>query len=184
MPGADWLVGGDRRAAAAERIYAAAASLIARDGINNLDIDKLAKAVHCSRATIYRHAGGKADIRNVVLARAAARIADSVRADVENLTGRERVVAAIRLSLRQIRADPLGQTIISAIRGGTREVAWFAESPLLADFATDLAGLDGADPLAAKWVVRTVLSLMYWPTEDDEVERRLVENFVAPAFAK
>jgi hypothetical protein len=33
-------------------------------------------------------------------------------------------------------------------------------------------------------VVRTVLSLMYWPVGDDEAERKLVERFVAPAFAR
>lgn len=33
-------------------------------------------------------------------------------------------------------------------------------------------------------VVRVVLSLMYWPAENDEAERRLVEKYVAPAFAE
>lgn len=76
MPGNDWIVGGNRRTIAAERIYAAATDLITRYGLNALDIDKLAREVHCSRATIYRRAGGKAQIRDVVLTRAAARIAD------------------------------------------------------------------------------------------------------------
>ena len=60
MARSDWLVGGDRRTAAAERIYAAATDLIARDGMDAFDIDTLAARVHCSRATIYRYAGGKA----------------------------------------------------------------------------------------------------------------------------
>ena len=51
MPRDDWLVGGDRRTAAAERIYAAATDLIAQDGA--LDVDILASRVHCSCATIY-----------------------------------------------------------------------------------------------------------------------------------
>lgn len=87
MPGNDWIVGGNRRTIAAERIYAAATDLITRYGLNALDIDKLAREVHCSRATIYRRAGGKAQIRDVVLTRAAARIADGVRSDVETLRG-------------------------------------------------------------------------------------------------
>ena len=52
----DWLVGGDRRTAASERIYAAATDVIARGGLEALDVDSLAARVHCSRATIYRHA--------------------------------------------------------------------------------------------------------------------------------
>ena len=75
----DWLVGGDRRTAAADRIYAAATDLIARDGFEAFDIDALAARVHCSRATIYRHAGGKAEIRDAVLVRAAAQIVETVR---------------------------------------------------------------------------------------------------------
>ncbi|MDC9007591.1 TetR/AcrR family transcriptional regulator [Mycobacterium marinum] len=184
MPNDDWLVGGDRRRAAADRIYDAATDLIAHEGINQLDIDRLATLVHCSRATVYRYVGGKNDIRNVVVKRAAARIADSVRSAVENLSGRERVVAAIILSVQRIRADPLGQLMISSIHGGTQEVAWLADSPLLAGVASDLTGLAGGDPHAARWVVRVVLSLMYWPAESEDVERLMVERFVAPVFAE
>ena len=70
----DWLVGRDRREVAAERIYAAAADLIARRGLEALTIESLAAAVHCSPATIYRHAGGKAVILDGVLVRVSARI--------------------------------------------------------------------------------------------------------------
>lgn len=168
MPGNDWIVGGNRRTIAAERIYAAATDLITRYGLNALDIDKLAREVHCSRATIYRRAGGKA----------------GVRSDVETLRGRERVVAAILLSLQRIRSDPLGKLMFGSIHGGAGELAWLTESPLLADFATELTGIAGGDPQGAKWVVRVVLSLMYWPAENDEAERRLVEKYVAPAFAE
>lgn len=38
-------------------------------------------------------------------------------------------------------------------------MTWFNASPLLAGFATDLAGLTGGDPQAAHWVIRVVLSL-------------------------
>lgn len=122
--------------------------------------------VHCSRATIYRYVGGKNEIRNVVLARAAARIADAVREELEHLSGRERLVSSIILSLQKVRCDPVGKVMIASIRGGTGEVAWLAKSPLLADVATELAGLAGGDPQAAEWVVRVVLSLMFWPGQD------------------
>jgi hypothetical protein len=71
-----------------------------------------------------------------------------------------------------------------AIDGWTRanEMVWLTGSPLLARFATDLAGLTDSDPQAAHWVARVVLSLMYWPAGDDETERQVVQRFVAPAF--
>lgn len=56
----DWLVGRNRRDEAADRIYAAAATLLARHGYDAFSIDALAAAVHCSPATIYRHTGARA----------------------------------------------------------------------------------------------------------------------------
>jgi AcrR family transcriptional regulator len=182
MPRADWLVGGDRRALAVERIYGAATDMVAREGPDALDIDTLARRVHCSRATIYRYVGGKAEIRDAVVTRAASRIVESVRQTVQNMSGPERVVTAITMALRLIRADPLYQLMISPV--GANEMVWLTGSPLLAGFATDLTGLTDADPEAARWVVRVVLSLMHWPAGDDETERQIVERFVAPAFTK
>ncbi|WP_201377472.1 TetR/AcrR family transcriptional regulator, partial [Mycobacterium intracellulare] len=85
----DWLVGGDRRVAAVERIYDAAIELMRHNGMNAIDIDELAARVHCSRATIYRYVGGKAQIRDGVVARVAIRIAASVHSRVEMLSGPE-----------------------------------------------------------------------------------------------
>jgi AcrR family transcriptional regulator len=183
VPRDDWLVGGDRRAIAAERIYDAATDLIAHEGLDAFDIDRLAAHVHCSRATVYRYAGGKAEIRDVVLARSAAGIIDAVRSAVHDKTGTERVVTAITLALKRIRSDPLCQLMISSVRG-IDAMTGLTASPLLAGFATELAGLTENDPQAAQWVVRVVLSLMYWPAEDDHAERELVQRFVAPAFAE
>ncbi len=178
----DWLVGGDRRAIAAERIYAAATDMITREGLDAFDINSLAKRVHCSRATIYRYVGGKAEIRDAVVARVASRIVETVRQTVDTMSGPERVATAITVALKLIRADPLRQLMISPVRAN--EMVWLTGSPLLAGFATELTGLSDRDPEAAQWVVRVVLSLMYWPVEDERAERELVQRFVAPAFAK
>jgi AcrR family transcriptional regulator len=178
----DWLVGGDRRAAAAERIYAAATELVASDGIEALDIETLASRVHCSRATIYRCAGGKRQIQDAVIERSAARIAEQVRSAVDGLTGSERIVTAITVALREIRSDPLRQSMFSAIRGA-EERAWLTESPIVARLAADLNGLTDDDTEAGQWILRVVLSLVYWPVGDADVEHRMVERFMTPAFA-
>jgi AcrR family transcriptional regulator len=181
MPRDDWVVGGDRRKAAAERIYDVATDLITREGLETFDIETLAARVHCSRATIYRYAGGKAEIRDAVVARSAARIVETVRQTVENLRGSERIVTAITVALKLIRADPSGQLMFNSIRAN--DVVWLTGSPLLAGFATDLTGLTDRDPQAARWVVRVVMSLLYWPVGDTATEREIVQRFVAPAFA-
>ena len=181
MPRDDWVVGGDRRKAAAERIYDVATDLITREGPESFDIETLAARVHRSRATIYRYAGGKAEIRDAVVARSAARIVETVRQTVENLRGPERVVTAITVALKLIRADPSGQLMFNSIRAN--DVVWLTGSPLLAGFATELTGLTDRDPQAAQWVVRVVMSLLCWPVGDTATEREIVQRFVAPAFA-
>ncbi|CAM3856659.1 TetR family transcriptional regulator [Mycobacterium frederiksbergense] len=177
--GHDWLIGADRRTAAAERIYSAAAVLMGRGGIDEVDIDALAAAVHCSRATVYRHAGSKAQIRDAVLARSAARIVATVRAAVAELAGPDRVQTAILVALREIRADPLAATVVDA--PGSRSLT---ASDAVMRYAAEFAGVTDDDPEAAAWIVRVVLSLLYWPATDLATERRMLERFLAPAFGR
>lgn len=179
MPRDDWLVGGDRRAVAAERIYAVATEMIAQRGLDAFDIDALAARAHCSRATIYRHVGGKAQIRDGALVRATARIVDTVRHAVNGMTGSDRVVTAVAVALEEIRSDPLGRLMIG--RTNTQEVTGIA-SPAIAGLAVELTGIAVDDPLAAQWIVHLVLSLAYLPVGDSTVERKMLRRFVAPAF--
>lgn len=178
LAGTDWLIG-DRRAAAAERIYAAATELIARDGIEAFDIAALEARVHCSRATIYRHVGGKSQIRDAVLARNAERIIEAVRGAVDGLGGPERAVTAVTVALERIRTDPLGQALITSMRGAP-EMAWILESPLPKALAAELAGYAEDDAPAGQWIVRVVLSLVYWPVADPVAERAMLQRFLTP----
>ncbi|WP_458316956.1 TetR/AcrR family transcriptional regulator [Mycolicibacterium brisbanense] len=178
--GEDWLVGGDRRAHAAERIYAAATELVARDGLDSLDIDAIAARVHCSRATVYRYAGGKSEIRDAVLSRLAARIVEEVRRQVDGLSGADRVLTAIVVALRLIRSDPMADLLMTSLRSGSG--GGLTESDAVTGFATELAGLADGDGAAADWIVRVVLSMLFWPGADEASERRMLDRFVAPAF--
>lgn len=176
----DWLAGGDRHELAAERIYAAAARLIARRGLDRFDLDSLARAAHCSRATLYRHAGGKTQIRDEVLARSAKRINSSVLESVKELTGADRVVEAIRVALREIRSDPVASQVYAPGRPGN--AALLAASSMLARFAAESAGVDPANAAAAQWINRVSLSLLFWPGRDEAAEAEMLRAFVAPAF--
>ena len=176
----DWVVGGDRRAAAAERIYAAAVDLVLRDGLDGLDIDSLAQRVHCSRATIYRYAGGKAQIRDAALLRVAASITDTVRREVDELSGPERVVTAIAVALRQIRSDPIRRLMMSSSKA--LDLSHLHASPVLSALAAELTGIGDDDPAAAMWIVHVVLSMAYLPVGDDQLETEVLRRFVSPAF--
>ncbi|MGC2654055.1 MAG: TetR family transcriptional regulator [Mycobacterium sp.] len=176
----DWVVGGDRRAAAADRIYAAATDLVVREGLSAFDIDTLAAQVHCSRATIYRYAGGKAQIRDAVLMRLSAGIINTVRRAVDGLSGPERVVTAITVALEQIRSDPLRRLMLSSTN--PPKLGELHSSPVLRHLAADLTGITEDDPEAAQWIVRVVVSLAYWPLANSRVEQQVLRRFIAPAF--
>lgn len=181
MAGDDWVVGGDRRTAAAERIYAAATDLVLSEGFDALDICAVATRVHCSRATIYRYAGGKAHIRDVVLMRLAASIIDSVRNAVQGLNGPQRVITAIAVALEQIRADPLRRLMLSHTT--SIDLGDLHRSPLLSHLAAELTGITDNDLQAAQWIVRIVVSLAWWPIDSSHTEEQLLHRFVAPAFS-
>ena len=182
MRSEDWLAGGNRHELAAERIYGAATSLIARRGLDRFDLDSLAEAAHCSRATIYRHAGGKTQIRDEVLARSARRINSAVIKAADGLTGGDRVVEAISVALREIRSDPVASQVFTPGRPGN--VALLADSGMLARFAAESAGLNPDDTAAAQWINRVTLSLLFWPGHDEATETRMLRSFVSPAFHK
>lgn len=181
-PGDDWLVGGDRRVAAAERIYAAAAVLIARHGLDGFSIDMIADEIHCSRATIYRYAGGKTEIRDAVVTRAATRILDTVRVRIRDLRGSQRVITAIMLALKLIRADPLGRLMIGSI-GDAQSGSWITGSAVVDGFAAEMIGCTEPDPTAAQWLIRVFMSMLLWPGDNADAEYQILQRFFAPAFS-
>jgi AcrR family transcriptional regulator len=174
------LVGRDRRSEAADRIYSAASDLISRKGFDAFTIDALAEKVHCSPATIYRQVGGKTVILDGIIQRFSMRIVSAVRESIEELSGSDRVVTAIVVALKHIRAEPLGQLMMGTIRPNS-DSGWLTSSPLVAAFAEEMTGR--MDTLAAQWLIRVTLALWYWPVHDDDTEYDLIRRFIGPPFA-
>ncbi|MUL65593.1 TetR family transcriptional regulator [Mycobacterium sp. CBMA 234] len=167
----DWLIGADRRDAGMERIYAAAAASAAAHGLDRLNIDEIAASVGCSRATVYRHVGGKQELRDGVLARAIARVGRQIADAVAGHAGPERIAVAVLSAVRVVRADPVASGLVRA--GASVDF----DSPRLARAAGELSGT--ADPLLAAWIVRVVLSLLCWPLPDEKAEELVVRRYVA-----
>jgi AcrR family transcriptional regulator len=181
MPRHDWLVGRDRQSEAAERIYSAAADLIARRGYEAFTIEALAARVHCSPATIYRHAGGKAAIRDAVVAIQATRIVDTARQAIKELTGSDRVVTATIVALQGLQSDPLAHLMQSMHATPVSE--WITSSPAVTGFAAEMLGLENDDPLAAQWIIRVFLALWCWPVKDADVQRAMLQRFLGPPYS-
>jgi AcrR family transcriptional regulator len=181
MPRHDWLVGRDRQSEAAERIYAAAAELIARRGYDAFTIEALAAQVHCSPATIYRHAGGKVAIRDAVVAIQATRIVDTARDAIKELTGADRVVTATVVALRGLQSDPLAHLMQTTHETPIRK--WITDSPAVNGFAYEMLGLQSDDPLAAQWLIRVFLALWCWPLKDADDQLAMLQRFLGPPFS-
>jgi len=180
MAQTDWLLGRDRRSEATERIVAAAADLISRWGYGAFTIEALAAEVHCSPATIYRHTGGKAAIRDTVIALHAERIVDAARDAIADLRGPERVVTATITALERLRSDPLAHLMRQMHPDPTDE--WVTNSPAITAFAAEMLGADNDDPLAAQWLIRVFLALWCWPVKDLADQRAMVRRFLGPSY--
>lgn len=181
MPQTDWLVGRDRHSEAAERIYAAAAELIADIGYEAFTIEALAARTHCSQATIYRRAGGKTAIRDAVVAIHGTQIVQTVRDAIRDLSGPNRVVAATIVALRHVRAHPLTQLFRSMDMNSGSE--WLTNSPAVKGFAAEMLGTEDPDPLAAQWLIRVFLAVWCWPLKDTEAEMAMLQQHFAASFA-
>lgn len=176
----DWLVGGERRDAARERLVAHAAAIIARRGLDAFDLDELGRRAHCSRATIYRHAGGRAALIESVLAATSAPVLDAIRASVADLTGPERARTAITETLRALRGDRVIRQFLRPdnLIDATPTVL---SSPAVHAVAADLVGVDPDDPADARFLIRSVLAMLLWPAGPEE-ESRSAESIVAGIF--
>jgi AcrR family transcriptional regulator len=172
----DWVLKADRSAEARDRIMSTASEFVSRNGFEALTINALAAELNCSPATIYRHAGGKAEILERLIFAFSQRIIGSIRQAIAGMEGTERVATAIIVALDLMRGEPLGKLMIGGLGhdGGT-----VTASPFVAKMAEEMIGR--SDPLAAQWLIRITFALWYWPAKDKHTEHELVKRFAAPS---
>jgi AcrR family transcriptional regulator len=167
----------DRRRRTAEQgILDAAGELFAVHGIGAVAMGDVARAAGCSRATLYRYFADRRELHVAYVHREARRVGALVAADAARVADPERrLTTAVLSALRHVRETP-------------SLVAWFATGEAaatagLAQASPVIEALGGTvvpDPLAARWVVRVVVSLLTAPGRDAAEERTLVERFVVP----
>lgn len=152
----------DRSDRARALLVDAATAMIRQNGVDRFDINELARRAHCSRATVYRHIGGKAAIIEAVLTASSAQVTAQVVDLTHHLRGRERAVTAVEVALREIRRDRVTQQLLTSRRlQGAVPAA--LTSPAITEMAIALLGLDAGDVAGAQWVIRAFLALAVWP---------------------
>lgn len=162
----DWLLGSTRDRYARDRLLTVASALLVETGIDRFAVSEVARRAYCSRATVYRHVGGKAAIIEEVLARSSVRIVEAVAAQVDGLTGRQRAVTALTAALAAARRDRLASQFFAS--GSSAHFQMLVESQTVAGIAADLIGLKQAPDEYAHLAVRVFLSLLWWPPAEGE----------------
>ncbi|MEV6767315.1 helix-turn-helix domain-containing protein [Nocardia sp. NPDC051030] len=183
----DWL-SDDRADLAAERILDAAATLFAERGVVSVGMGDIAKAAGCSRATLYRYFENRQAVRLAFVHRETRRIAPRVEQRVRDIADPgERIVTAMLCAVAEVRADPL---LIAWFRPGDAGAAGriSQDSDVIESIAGGLftpAGL--SDPernRLARWLTRIIVSLLASPGRDEDDERTMLEEFVAPVIIR
>lgn len=174
----------DRSKLGTERILDAAGELFAASadhggGIGAVAMGDVAKAAGCSRATLYRYFADRHELHVAYVHREARRVGGLVAADASGVRDpQQRLSTAILSALRRVREAP---ALSAWFAGG--DAAATAELALASPVVEALGRGAGADPLAARWVVRVIVSLLIAPGRDAAEERELVERFVVPALS-
>lgn len=173
----------DRRAPAVERILDAAGELFATDGVDAVSMAQIAAGAGCSRATLYRYFPDRPALQLAFVQREAVRVGALVAADLAgDLAGARRgadlLTEGVLAALRHVRANP---ALLAWF--GDRDAAHTADLAQGSEVVEALGLAMAADPDAARWLVRVIVSLLTVPGGDEAEERRLVERFVAPVVA-
>lgn len=167
----DWLTG-DRSSAAERRILAAAEQLFWQRGLHAVTVEAVARRAGCSRATLYRHVGGRQALVDAALAAGAGRVVRNVEAAVADVPAEERATAAVLATVEAIRDDrAIRDWLARPSSGGDDELG---RSRVVGETVARLTGVD--DPIGREVVFRTVLALVLWPAADGAMERQIVER--------
>ena len=173
----------DRGKLAAERILDAAGDLFAgsadQGGVGSVAMGDVARAAGCSRATLYRYFADRHELHVAFVHREARRVGGLVAADASRVDDSDqRLVTAVLSALRHVREAPaLSAWFTGGDAGATAELA--QSSPVIEGLGHHVT----EDPLAARWVVRVIVSLLIAPGRDDAEERAMVERFVVPVLS-
>jgi AcrR family transcriptional regulator len=176
----DWLAGGTRREASQARILQVAAQLVAERGAVGVATEDICQRVGCSRATLYRYMGGRPAILDALVRQRSIPVTAAVHRATAALTGDERVVESILVTVNGIRADPILFDVVKNVdREQMSQYLAIPESISPGDLCVAPSPLE--DRIAANVLVRIIWSLVDYPLDDPAEERALAQRF-ARAF--
>ena len=173
------------------KILDGAARAFVELGVSGSGMAEIAQYAGCSRGTLYRYFKNRHALHLEFVADRATRLVDALRsrhAGLEDPSERlvEYTIGAVELVRREpalaawFEPDESGAT--ARMSRGSEVVDRFAGA-----FVADLLGKGGdaeSNRLAARFMVRIILSLLAMPGENAKEERAIIERFVVPAILR
>ncbi len=180
---------------AVEKILEAAAIAFRELGVSATGMAEIAKYAGCSRGTLYRYFKNRHELHIAYVNQSARGISDRVTAAVAGIGDpRERLIEAIMLAVAEVRQSPdtaawfaPGDSGIAARMSRGSEVIEALADGFVAQLLVPIAGTEQGNRsradrrLAARWLIRVIVSLLSMPGDDPEEERELVSLFVVPS---
>lgn len=181
----DFWLSARRTELAADRILDAAERLFTQRDPASIDMNEIAKAAGCSRATLYRYFDSREALRTAYVHRETRRLGREIMVKIADVVEpAERLLVSITTTLRMVRDNPALAAWFTTTRppiGG--EMAGRSEV-IAALAAAFLNSLGPDDPTTverrARWVVRMLTSLLMFPGRDEADERAMIAEFVVP----
>ena len=174
---------------AAQKILDGAAQAFIDLGVSGAGMGEIARYAGCSRGTLYRYFKNRHDLHVAFVNDRAMRLVAELRAELRDIDDpAQQLCEYIIRSVQKVRRNPAmaawfepGESGITARMSRGSEVI----GSLANAFVSNLQG-EGRDApssgLAARWMVRVIVSLLTMPGASEEEERCLIECFVVPAI--
>lgn len=167
------------------RILHAAGELFAERGVDAVEMQDIARAAGCSRATLYRYFENRAALQGAFVHREARAVAARLSERMAGIADpRQKLLTGLTESLHSVRESPaLSAWFRNTSAGAEAAGSSVAIHALTAAFVRSLgpAEPEKADR-RARWLVRVVTSLLISPGRDADDERAILEEFVLPVL--
>jgi AcrR family transcriptional regulator len=178
----------ERAELATGRILDTAGRLFIERGVTEVGMADIARAVGCSRATLYRYYPDRHSLQVAYANREALRLVRRIGPEGASTDPTERLLDRLVAVLGEVRRTP--HLAVWFEPANLRVAAELARSAEVIDaLATGFAGHRGAvAPPAARrlgrWTVRILVSLLLLPEATEADERAMLADYLVPLLAK
>ncbi len=172
---------------AAQKILDGAALAFIDLGVSGAGMGEIARYAGCSRGTLYRYFKNRHELHVAFVNDRARRLVAELRLEVQDIDDPaqqlcEYIVGAVQKVRRNPAMaawfEPRESGITARMSRGSEVIGSLADA-----FVSPVQGArrdERSIGLAARWMVRVIVSLLTMPGDSEEEERVLIERFVVP----